>query len=158
MSLISTRKVKNPTVQISEIIISNLDTGNYILNVISGYSTLKTNGCYSTDRSLIINNSAAAPNIIVVDSPVCITNNTTQLGLLIDTAFWNVNWYDTAGNNINYQVSSITVSPTVSTTYIVQFQLKGNIGCISPPLLADTATVVVINEPDTNKVTTLYLS
>jgi hypothetical protein len=122
----------------------NIPLGNYVLNIISGYTILTPNGCFSSNQNVSYLSSTTM--LTALDSFVCVGSTNTQIGILVDTAYWNITWYNNlTGAVIGTNVNTLNVAPTATTMYSVQYQLKSSIGCIAPPMLIDSVLITVIN-------------
>lgn len=146
-SLIATSKV-----------FTNIAPGEYVLSVVSGYDSLLPNGCYTANINLSVEGSYSLPDIGVMDSTVCISNNNTQIGINALLSYWHVSWYDTLGNLIDTGVNVLNVNPTDTTLYIVKYGLLEGIGCFSPSNFEDTIQVDVLFPEALCMDTTLYLN
>lgn len=131
----------------------NVDTGFYIVEVISGYNELtRPSGCVSVGQSVYVSQDYSFPKFIPKDSVVCKELDSIFVYFGASSAIWDVVWYKNDTNNIAIDsgVNYIQI-PVDTAQYIIKYKLKDYVECSSSITLLDTFTLFVIYPPDTTK-------
>ncbi|MFV0378128.1 MAG: thrombospondin type 3 repeat-containing protein [Mangrovibacterium sp.] len=114
---------------------TNLANGSYVVKVSSSY-------CCMVSNSITVDDSSAFPQIEVTTSNLC-EGESSILSIPLSPDNWYITWKDNLGTIIATNVSFVSVSPSVTTDYSVDYILKGNVGCSNPSLNTSTVTVYV---------------
>ena len=132
------------------VLFTDLNAGNYVINVISGYTLSTPLGCYSAQMNLTLDNSIANLKIASSDTIVCITNNLLQLGFPINSNYWDITWKTIGGTIIASDTNRIEVHPdNINSQYLVEYQSSYDFGCLTSPIYSDTISLTVVAVPDT---------
>ena len=107
------------------------------------YVARATTLCSRVDNNVSVT-SEPLPDVVSSNGiHFCPDTASTVLSIALANSIWDISWTDDIGNPLGTNVSSITVAPTLTTTYTVTFQLNSASGCTSSFVNTRMITITV---------------
>ncbi|WP_264561119.1 hypothetical protein [Flavobacterium sp. N2155] len=115
-------------------VFQNLASGSYIIRVFTD--------CGFTEQTVnLINGNTVFPSPSANPPVVCESDNQTTLSIGLPTSTFDIEWFE--GATSIGTGNSVTVNPTTTTTYTVNYELSGSLGCTNPLQASEDVTVTV---------------
>ncbi|UUV22352.1 HYR-like domain-containing protein [Paenimyroides aestuarii] len=112
----------------------NLAAGTYVVRVFTD--------CGFTEQTVnLANGNTVFPSPSSNPATVCVSDNQTTLSISLPSSTFDIEWYE--GATLIGTGNLVTVSPTVTTTYTVNYELSGSLGCTNPFQASEDVTVTV---------------
>ena len=122
-----------------EYVFTNLNAGTYTVRVI-------TNCGFTEQQDIVVQPGSDTFPDISSNKPAICEGESSTITLPIPGTLFDFVWKNGAGTVIGGNSNSVTVSPTATEVFTVEFKLKSSLGCPTSPVKTKLVTVIV-NDP-----------